>query len=175
MAEGMRVIRSSGSLQVWLLGTALGVLALLDLALGDRSALLHVAAPVLLVIWLLGLVLARPSIGYDASGLVVVNPGVVHEVPWAAVEDIARGHQIVLVLAEGRITAWGSPPLPRRRPLRKEVRTDWAFAEISGAWEQARANRTATGAVPHVVRRPDVPALVTGAVLVVATVLTALL
>jgi hypothetical protein len=179
MAPGTRrehVLRSSGSLVVWLLGVALGLLALVDLAVGDVAAFWRVLAPLLLVLWALGMVLARPCIRYDEDRLVLVNPGVVHALPWAAVAALERGQQIVVVTPDRRITSWGAPPAPRRRVLRKDAPPDWAYAELEGAWQTARAaqeSRRSPAAPPS--RRPDVPALAVGAVLLVATVVTVLL
>jgi len=174
-------IRPTPSLVVWCIGALLAAAALVDLALGDLPAFGRAVAPVLLLLWALGLVLARPVIRYDAARLVVRNPLVVHEIGWGAIDAVGRRMQLeVTVHADGRVVAWASPTLRRRRPvpLRRQAVSrgpsevapagDWARDQLTVAWEQARVG----GSPQHDVRRrPDLPALVLGALLVVATVI----
>ncbi|WP_460853938.1 hypothetical protein [Nocardioides montaniterrae] len=160
-------IRSRGSLVIWSIGAGAGLLALIDLALGDPGALVHAGAPILLALWVLGIVLARPVIRYDADGLVVVNPLVVTEMGWGAVEAVVRRTQVVVVLADGRrVTAWASPTVRRQRHG-QEPAPDWALTQLDTAWEQARLdNRTRTDVRRHL----DVPVAAAGAVLALAAV-----
>jgi len=163
--------------------TAFGLVAVVSaflvgdaLVRGDWEVVLRTTPPVGLVLWAIWVLLLRPSIGFDANGLVVVNVLRIVRVPWEDVEYIGMRYQIVVETRSGpTIRCWGGPTLPRPQPARRGRAAVMPRAREVDVLNDARDRY---GAAPHgtpgggtATRAWDTVALVIGAVCAVATVL----
>jgi hypothetical protein len=129
---------------------------------GAWDAAARTAGVAALVVWAAWLLLLRPSIRVRPDRAVVVNIGRITEIPWGRVVDIRRRLQLILDLDDGRsVEAWGSPFLSRRA----KPGEDSALTALRSAWGAAAPADAA------VVRHLDVPALVAGALAVIAAVI----
>ncbi|MCW2818873.1 MAG: hypothetical protein JWR42_1660 [Marmoricola sp.] len=121
------MLRQSGAvmvpLAVWLVGAACVVDAVVEGSPAYAVRTVVVVAAVSYLAWV-GLFSPRLEVGPDAAR--VVNPLRVHEVPYAALEDVeVRGLVVLSYRGQGeelrRVTSWNAPGLPRRRPARGAV------------------------------------------------------
>jgi hypothetical protein len=129
---------------------------------GAWDAAARTAGVAAVVVWAAWLLLLRPSIRVRPDRAVVVNVGRITEIPWGRVVDIRRRLQLILDLDDGRsVEAWGSPFLSKRA----KPGEDTALTALRSAWTAAPAADAA------VVRRTDLPALIAGAVAVLAAVI----
>lgn len=172
-------LRATSSL-VSFLGIALFAALLLgDAALhGAWGIVLRIGPWLLLALWILGMLLVRPSIRLERDRLVSVNLGWLVDVPWALVRDVERRYQLRLVLdGDRRVELWGSPFAPRPRPrLRRrdeQPLVDGSLDAVRTAW-LAWSGDPAT-APAAIRRRPDLPALALGAGLLVLALASLLL
>ena len=107
-------------LAVWAVGAACVVDAVVEGSPAYAVQTVVVVAAVSYLAWV-GLFSPRLEVGPDAAR--VVNPLRVHEVPYAALEDVeVRGLVVLSYRGQGdqlrRVTSWNAPGLPRRRPAR---------------------------------------------------------
>ena len=168
------------------LGLALGAVLVLVL-LGDAALragvgeMLLIAPWLLLALWAVYAFLFAPHVRTDASGIRIHNPLRTVSIPWGRVTDIGMRWQVEVRTDEPRVyKAFGGPATgrPGRPALRRD--DDRAHREppavrdlalIQDAWESVREGAP-TGPV---VRRWDLPSLVSLAILVAAAVVAVLI
>ncbi|WP_286276252.1 hypothetical protein [Naasia aerilata] len=111
-----RVLRpASAGIAFWL-GVAIAAWAVFDAARVGPAAGVRWGAIAVLVLWVLWVLLWRPSIRLRDDELVVVNAMRTWTIPWSRVRSVESRLQYVFVLDDGRaVTAWGSPALSRSR------------------------------------------------------------
>ena len=165
------VPRPTSSLVAFWAVTGFGVLLLGDAVLrGDWHLVAVASGPTALVIWVLWMVLYRPSIRFDARGLTVRNPGRVIEVPWSRVRSVSQRFQVVLELDDGsHVTCWGSPFPEKpglRRPSADAVRHARPGGDVVAALDAVMASSQGGGVDARVQRRWDRLPLAAGSVLV---------
>ncbi|MFW8745491.1 hypothetical protein, partial [Mesorhizobium japonicum] len=133
-----------------------------------------VAAPSLLLAWILWVVLYRPAVRWDAERVVVTNIGRRHVVPWSRVRVVRQAINLVVELQEGPpVRAVGVPP-PRRpgnivSNFDRRSRVGYDFHQNATLLESYR--RAAPPDDTPVEHRWEILPLAIGAVLVVAVVL----
>lgn len=171
-AAAPRVLRAASSALAFWAAAGLAAFLLIDAAVrGAGTVVLHWGPLILLVVWVLWVLLYRTSVKVDAAGVTVHNFARVHVVPWEQVVAIIRGPQVTLEVTDGsRIVCAGSP-FPRRPGVR---RRDTPKKDAQDAFVEALdAARERGGAGTDAVRSFwDMPSLIVGGVLLVATVLT---
>jgi hypothetical protein len=105
-----RTLRPASAGVAFWLAVLIGGYAAFDAARVGLVPGLRWGGTVAVVLWVLWLVLWRPSIRIREDELDVVNALRTWTVPWSRVEDVESRLQYVIVLDDGRsITAWGSP------------------------------------------------------------------
>ncbi|MFI8631671.1 hypothetical protein ACIGEP_03615 [Microbacterium sp. NPDC077663] len=161
-----RVFRASSTMVSFWVVVAMLVFFLGDAALrGSWLFLGRWAALLILIGWLAWLLFWRSQVRADREGVVVVNALRIHDLPWSSVEEVVQSAQLRVVLVGGRrIDCWGGPFPPRRKMTRTpEAATDAALIMEALREAATPSERVATS-------RWDVPALLTGAVLVALTI-----
>lgn len=97
----------------WLTGVAALVCVVLvvqSLAAGYVADTLRIAPWLLLVLWVMVVLLVRPSVVIDDDTLTVTNVLRRHVLPWATVDDVTLRYQMRVHLREDRwIVCWGAP------------------------------------------------------------------
>lgn len=183
-AEMSRVPRPSSSLVSFWAVTIFGVLLVGDTLVGFHwVAFFTWLFPSAFVVWVLWVLLYRPIILFDANHVVIINPLRIVDAPWAHVTAVRQRLQLMLDLDDGKtVTCWASP-FPdkpgRRRPssygvpggVAQAARQD--FARPLESARVAAKTKHVDSREPDVpvVRRWDFPAIIVGAVLVVACVI----
>lgn len=109
-SERGRTLRPvSAGVSFWL-AVAVGAYAAFDAARVDVISGLRWGAIVVIILWVLWLILWRPSIRIRDDEVDVVNALRTWTIPWSRVKDVESRLQYVFVLDDGRsVTAWGSP------------------------------------------------------------------
>lgn len=167
-------MRGTSSVVAFWVGTAICAIVVgTPIVRWDGRLLAFVLAPALLLLWLLWIVLYRPSIRYDAARAVVVNIGRTHTVPWGRVVVVQQRLGLDLRLDDGRII--GAVGIgPPRRPgnvlsgLDRRDRLEYDFDRNAKVLEGYRIAAAST--TDAVTSRWDVIPLLSGAVLLVAVV-----
>jgi len=163
-------LRATSSAVSFWAAVAIAVLFMGDAAVRGAWAVVAAWLPAtLFVLWGLWLILYRSSVRVDAEAATVINLARVHTVPWARVDTVAHGPQLVLDLDDGTsVSCWGGPfpPRPGRRSAPEQSEAQRVL--------QARRDGAAPSTAPAE-HRWDVPVLAVGAVLLIAAVVSPLL
>jgi hypothetical protein len=105
-----RTLRPASAGVTFWLAVAIGAWAVFDAARVDPVEGLRWGAIAVLVLWVLWVLLWRPSIRIREDEVDVVNALRTWTIPWSRVQDVESRLQHVFVLDDGRaVTAWGSP------------------------------------------------------------------
>ena len=138
---------------------------------GDLRLAVEWGAPAALAVWVAWLILYRPQVRFDQTGLVVLNPLRISTVPWTRVAAVTQRFQLVLELDDGsHITCWGSP-FPEKPGLRRPnsaKSTDRAPLGAAAALEVMRSRAISSAVEPGVRRGWDLRAVAIGVALVAA-------
>src|SRR3954453_5100628 len=103
----LRPVSAGGAF--WL-SVAIGVWGFFDAARGGSIEGLRWGSAAATILWVLWVVLWRPSIRISDDAIDVVNALRTWTIPWSRVQDVESRLQYVIVLDDGRaVTAWGSP------------------------------------------------------------------
>lgn len=173
--SGGYVLRTTSSVVGFWVGVAiLAVVAGTPLLRGDGRLFGFAAAPSLLLVWILWIVLYRPAVRWDAERVVVTNIGRAHVVPWSRVRVVRQAISLVFELHEGApVRAIGVPPPPRPgnivSALDRRSRIGYDFHRNATLLETYRQAAPPDDA--PVVHRWEVLPLAIGAVLVIVVVL----
>jgi len=172
--DGEYVMRAASSVVAFWVGVAVCVVVVgTPIVRGDGRMLAFVAGPALLLIWILWVLLYRPSIRYDAARAIVVNIGRTHVVPWGRVVVVQQRLSLDLRLDDGRLVrAIGIAP-PRRpgnvaSNLDRRNRPEYDYNRNADLLEGYRIAAPPTS--DPVTSRWDLIPLTIGAVLVIAVV-----
>ena len=172
--DGEYVMRATSSVVAFWVTTAICVVVVATpLVRWDDRVLAFVIGPALLLVWVLWLVLYRPSVRYDAVRAVVVNIGRTHVVPWGHVVVVQQRLSLDLRLDDDRIVrAVGIAP-PRRpgnivSSLDRRNRLEYDYNRNADVLEGYRI--AAPPSQEPVTSRWDLIPLAIGAVLVIAVV-----
>jgi hypothetical protein len=112
---GGYTMRSTSSIAVfWIGAVVIAVVIATPLVRADWRVFAFVLPPALTLAWALWVVLYLPSIRYDASGVVVVNIGRTHVLPWPRVTSIRQRLGIDFDLDGGGVIKAVAVPPPRR-------------------------------------------------------------
>src|SRR3954453_15981370 len=108
-ARGRTLRPVSAGVAFWL-AIVIGAWAVFDAARVDGVLGLRWGSAAAIILWVLWVVLWRPSIRIREDELEVVNALRTWTIPWSRVQDAESRLQHVFVLDDGRaVTAWGSP------------------------------------------------------------------
>lgn len=110
-APGRLVLRAGSGVGLWVVVVAFCVFLLGDALVRGAFPLAASALPWLtLIVWAVFLLLVRPCVVLDDSGITVVNVLRVHHAPWSAVETVRSRFQVRVELVDGRVfRSWGAP------------------------------------------------------------------
>ncbi|SJN20584.1 hypothetical protein FM119_02405 [Mycetocola reblochoni REB411] len=135
------------------------------------------------VAWFIAGVLLRPRLHASDSGVVVQNPWVTHELPWAALRSAEPGLQLTLIAEDGaQIRVWSVPSSGialRTHSIREAAAHDGRVVTdatrgpaVADALESMRDRFLAAGDAPSGPRRRsvDTPSLVVGGALLALAV-----
>lgn len=155
---------------------------------GTAGAAWRFLPPLLLAGWAIHLLLWRPRLLVDASGLTVVNILRKHRIPFAALKAVRVAQVVYLDTTAGRIASWGAPGAGRlgsrpgarpgsSGPVHVTPHTQAAVDAAWNAWEQSALDRKYVAGAPSageatgtVATRWDVGAGVVSIVLLVFVV-----
>lgn len=113
--EGQYCLRSGTSVATFWVGAVVVTTIIAVPALSaDWHLLGFVATPALLLLWLLWMVLLRPAIRYDSSGVTICNIGRTHRLPWCRVTSIRQHLGIDFELDDSRVVRAIAVSPPRR-------------------------------------------------------------
>ncbi|CAN5349847.1 hypothetical protein BH09ACT1_BH09ACT1_27010 [soil metagenome] len=165
-------MRSTSSVAVFWIGVVvIAVVIATPFVRADWRVLAFVLPPALTLAWVLWIVLYLPSIRFDANGVVVVNIGRTHVLPWPRVTSIRQRLGIDFDLEGGGVVKAVAVPPPRRpgnlaNLLDRRTRPAYDFSQNAEILEGFRA-----AAAPDdgsVVGRWNAVPIVIGGVLLVA-------
>lgn len=105
------MLRAGSGVGLWVVVVAFCVFLLGDALVRGAFPLAASALPWLtLIVWAVFLLLVRPCVVLDDSGISVVNVLRVHHAPWSAVETVRSRFQVRVELVDGRVfRSWGAP------------------------------------------------------------------
>lgn len=104
----------SATVSFWIVAAALALSVVSSAAEANWSLAAFALFGGSLIIWLLSTLLLAPAVYYNAERVVVVNFLRIHVLPWARIEQMNQGIDLVFTLTDGRrIHAYGAP-YPRR-------------------------------------------------------------
>lgn len=165
-----RTFRPMSSVAIFCLGALVAGYYVADAVAHTPDQGLRALPAVALGAWALWMIMVRPSIRSDDTGLRITNPGRVTTVPWSQVRSIQRRLQVTISLDDGTdLTCWGSPYVKRGARDAQDV----TLLELDAAWHTGRHATTPPGAI--VDRHWDASALAAGVVLAAASAVALLL
>jgi hypothetical protein len=169
---GEYTMRPSSSVAVFFIGVVvIAIVIATPLLRADWRVFAFAVAPALTLAWLLWIVLFRPSIRYDASGVVIVNIARTHVLPWPRVISVRQRLGVDFDLDGGVVVSAIAVPPPRRPGnleslLDRRTRPAYEFSRNAEILEGFRV--AASPNDDAAVSRWNVVPLAAGAVLVVA-------
>jgi hypothetical protein len=168
------VLRGRGGATTFGLAAAVSAFLVGDaLVRGDWALGLRALGIVALVLWVVWVLLVRPSIRVDDEAVTVVNVLRTVRVPWSEVAYVGMRFQIVLETRSGaEVRCWGGPTLPRPKPARRGERPVMPHAREVDVLRDAQDRHREDPVLPGVVvtRAWDTVAVAIGAACVLATV-----
>src|SRR3954453_23939601 len=141
-ARGRTLRPVSAGVAFWL-AVVIGAWAVFDAARVDPIEGLRWGSAAATILWVLWVVLWRPSIRISDDAIDVVNALRTWTIPWSRVQDVESRLQYVIVLDDGRaVTAWGSPFSGRATGNRSERVDLQLLVDPSATGEQAAILRS---------------------------------
>lgn len=195
LSQGVVVLRAlSSQIAFWALAVVAGFFIVDAVLRGRLDVAARTTGVALLMVWACWVFLVRMSVRLDASALTARNLLRWVRVPWARVTDIERRAQLVVLVDDGTaVSCWGSPFAPRAGVRSAHGRAGGSAEAITRVLpaggrppnEAARRSGPAVDSALEIVRTAwlghpaaageitrgwDLPALMIGAVCLIAAV-----